>query len=565
MEDDDEQKLLSSFMQFLDYQKSNKKNLSDLQISTIPKNPFTNYEMNKQSFELLKISSSKKSYHCKYCKSFPIIEIKDYNTIKVKCECEISEKSLDIMYKYRMTNIKSDENRKKLEEKLGCQKDNHNKEKYKYFCLKCNKNLCEKCYQECKKSPDHKEKPFLSFDKLKNEMSEKEKYIKDYFKKEYEIIINNRKYQSQIEKDKIKEDIRDKEGNIILYKKGDNNEYLDSINLKLLYSIINYDKDNFPNFNHFLNIENIYFYLLDKLEIEYSLINNKSQEIRLFGKYFVEKNKNNCYLIINNQREELREKYKIKNNEKNIKIILVKEKPIVTVSKMFYNCECLISIKTVNQWNMDKVKDMSYMFCGCISLNYLSSKLFSKWNTSEVKSFSYMFYNCRSLKRISGLNNFNTKNAVCLDNMFYECCNLKEIGKISGWITDNATDMSCMFYNCCELTEIDIYNWDFRNATKVNNMFHNCTSLKTIIFKETMNTGKVIDMRFMFTSCNNLEKGLIVLSNWNTQNVVYMNSMFENCINVKESFDVSKWDIYNVKEFELMFNNSSIKKPAWYD
>ena len=126
MEDDDKQKILSSFMEFLDYQKSNKKNLSDLQISTIPKNPFTNYEMNKQSFELLKISSSKKSYHCKYCKSFPIIEIKDYNTIKVKCECEISEKSLDIMYKYRMTNIKSDENRKKLEEKLGCQKDNHN-------------------------------------------------------------------------------------------------------------------------------------------------------------------------------------------------------------------------------------------------------------------------------------------------------------------------------------------------------------------------------------------------------------------------------------------------------
>ena len=235
MEVDNEQKILSSLMKLIDYEKLNKKNLSDLQISTIPKNPFTNYEMNKQSFELLKISSSKKSYHCKYCKSFPIIEIKDYNTIKVKCECEISEKSLDIMYKYRMTQIETDEKYKKLKDKLGWQKDNHNKEQYKYFCLKCNKNLCQKCYQECKKSPDHKENSFLYFDKLKKELSEKEKYIKDYFKKEYEIIINNRKYQSQIEKDKIKEDIRDKEGNIILYKKGDNNDYLDSKNLKQLY------------------------------------------------------------------------------------------------------------------------------------------------------------------------------------------------------------------------------------------------------------------------------------------------------------------------------------------
>lgn len=149
--------------------------------------------------------------------------------------------------------------------------------------------------------------------------------------------------------------------------------------------------------------------------------------------------------------------------------------------------------------------------------------------------------------------------------MFYECCNLKEIGKISGWNTSNAFDMSFMFYNCCELTEIDISNWDFISATKLNNMFHNCSSLKTIIFKENINTSKVEDMSFMLANCCNLEKDLTALCNWNTKNVLYMNNMFQNCTNIRESFDVSKWDMDNVKEFKQMLNNSSIKKPSWFD
>ena len=177
---------------------------------------------------------------------------------------------------------------------------------------------------------------------------------------------------------------------------------------------------------------------------------------------------------------------------------------------------------------------------------------------------SHMFFGCSSLIELPNISKINTINVTNMKKMFFNCSSLTYID-LSSFNTQNVKDMSFMFYNCCELTEIDISNWDFRSATKVNNMFHNCSSLKTIIFEERMNSSKIIDMQFMFTNCENLEKDLTVLSNWNTKNVVYMNNMVQNCVNIKESFDVSKWDIYNVKNFQFMLNNSSIKKPSWYD
>lgn len=70
------------------------------------------------------------------------------------------------------------------------------------------------------------------------------------------------------------------------------------LNIQDLKEIILFCKDKFPNYSHYLNLENIYFYLLEKLEIKYySYINQSKATIKIYGKHFVEKNKNNCSLI----------------------------------------------------------------------------------------------------------------------------------------------------------------------------------------------------------------------------------------------------------------------------
>ena len=48
----------------------------------------------------------------------------------------------------------------------------------------------------------------------------------------------------------------------------------------------------------------------------------------------------------------------------------------------------------LKKWDVSNVKDMSYMFYGCISFE---SDL-SNWNVSNVKNMTGMFYECNSLK-----------------------------------------------------------------------------------------------------------------------------------------------------------------------
>ena len=59
---------------------------------------------------------------------------------------------------------------------------------------------------------------------------------------------------------------------------------------------------------------------------------------------------------------------------------------------------------------------------------------------------SKMFYSCSSLKELN-LNNFNTNKVSDMSLMFYGCSSLKELN-INNFNTDNVADMAYMFYLC---------------------------------------------------------------------------------------------------------------------
>ena len=167
-------------------------------------------------------------------------------------------------------------------------------------------------------------------------------------------------------------------------------------------------------------------------------------EIKLFGEEFIENNKNNCKIIIDNKEQDLIEYLKINKNEKILKIKLKEIKTITNMSYMFHGCESLTSLPNISNWNTNNVTDMSFMFFGCDSLTSLPD--ISNWNTNNVPNMSHMFLGCNSLTSLPDISNWNTNNVTNMSYMFSWCKSLTLLPDISNWNTNNVKYMSYMFY-----------------------------------------------------------------------------------------------------------------------
>ena len=94
-----------------------------------------------------------------------------------------------------------------------------------------------------------------------------------------------------------------------------------------------------------------------------------SKRIRIFGDEFIENNRNNCELLINNESEGLKAFIDTEDiNNKNI-----------------------IEIKLIG---LNKIKNMSHMFSDCELLKELPD--ISKLNTNNVNNIRGIFYDCSS-------------------------------------------------------------------------------------------------------------------------------------------------------------------------
>ena len=95
----------------------------------------------------------------------------------------------------------------------------------------------------------------------------------------------------------------------------------------------------------------------------------KEDAIRILGKYFVERNKNNCKIIYNNKKYKLKEFLDeidggYNHNIKEIKLKITGINNILDMHKMFYECKSLISLPDLSIWNASNVTNMYSMFDG---------------------------------------------------------------------------------------------------------------------------------------------------------------------------------------------------------
>ena len=341
--------------------------------------------------------------------------------------------------------------------------------------------------------------------------------------------------------------------------------------LKDLIFTIASDSKICRSYIHYENIRYFNCYFSEKLELEYYSYDNESElNIRLFGEQFVKNNKDKCSLLINGEFQNLCEFYTIPEIDTHLNITLIKEKDIIDMSYMFYDCYILSKIKNTSNWTTNNVTNMSYMLYNFQALVYLSYN-FSNWDTSNVTDMSYMFYDCKSLPDFATINmldisKWRTNKVQDMSYMFYGCENFKDLSNIK-WDISYVENMCNIFSECLGLVKIDILNWKINNVIDMSYMFYNCVSLNNLGDENVdniWNTSKVTNMSNMFNGCEDLEKLPEFLSEWKTSQVQNMSYMFCNCKSLESLPEgIENWNTANVLHMNNMFENCSKLKTLF--
>ena len=226
----------------------------------------------------------------------------------------------------------------------------------------------------------------------------------------------------------------------------------------------------------------------NKINLIYECLKDGNENI--FGKKFVENNKNNIELVINGIKSELVEKYELKEGKNNIEI-LIKNK-INNLENMFYYCKSLRNIDELMFLDTKDINDFSCMFSGCSSLSDLKPiqnecsslsdlKPIQNWNVSNGNNFSYMFYECSSLSDLKPIQNWNVSNGNNFSYMFSGCSSLSDLKPIQNWNVSNGNNFRSMFSECSSLSDLEpIQNWNVSNGNDFLYMFYGCSSLSDL-------------------------------------------------------------------------------------
>ena len=248
------------------------------------------------------------------------------------------------------------------------------------------------------------------------------------------------------------------------------------------------------------------------------------------------------------------------------------------MSSMFFGCSLLKDLSTFEQINTSNITNMSFLFSLCSKLDLSFLK---KWDTSNVTDMSFMFSGCFQLKDLNDLQ-LNTKNAKYMNGMLAGCLSLNRADKLD---LSNAINMSQIF-SCCKslnflLINNDIGNSKFPKLKDISGMFSNLDSFSDKSIKDISEwkTGNIINMNYLFSFLNNLEKienlkldtlNVIDISflfkgckkltsisniNINTSNLIDMEGFFEGCSSLKDIKGISNINIKNVKYINSMFEN----------
>ena len=584
---------------------------------------------NISTIEKIKENQVDLNYHflCKKCNKIPVFNFLINKKIEYICNCKDSPGEIFIKDIFNFLYYSEDKENKILK----C--DLHPTEKYILYCEKCKKNLCAKCAYNC---IDHKDKIncFFIFDDI---IFNKKEYINKILEKDNDGFIDNsiefsntdefpdyNRITMNINKrfsqtNSRENEILNQDKNLIIQKIEDNflNEeakkeiiniirkfnndeiFEDEYYYKNLFTIIINDYKNYPNFKHIETISNIekfiVYYSDDYNEINLNYMfekhNIKNNSIELFGKIFVENNKDNCFLIIEQKIFELSKFVCLTDIFGNIpinfpfnldiKLIERKRKEMKNISYMFFEISTITNKSNFYRFNSINVSNMSYMFSNCSSIKKLPD--ISNLDTTNVKDMSYMFYNCSSIKELPDISKWNIKSTLNVNSMFENCLALFSLPNISIWDTKNIKYMNNMFKNCKSLSDLpNLSIWTINKDTQINDIFEGDILLKGKIPRTFAQSYKDIILRCIKTAYYTMENHLTNFEYSNFYFILYyfvlifiaiclpfiplynsfnLNKTKECINNPIVYFNLSKTkNIYDIAKFLKIFNLKKIKE-----
>ena len=326
-------------------------------------------------------------------------------------------------------------------------------------------------------------------------------------------------------------------------------------------------KDMEGNYLHnyireFYEIESIKSNPNDEITIIYQIIKDLDTKINIFGKTFVDNNKDKCKLIINGKEQELVEFidketnsdiFDFEGNYTEIIIILKGINNIIDASYMFKECVALIALPDIGKWDTSKIINMEGLFWKCWTLIYISNNI-SNWNICNVKSIYGMFVGCIYIMYLPDISKWNTNNLEIMEELFHSCQNLRKIPDISKWNTEKIKSLSFLFTDCKTIESLpDISNWNTNKVTEFIGIFEECESLKTLPDISKWNTDNITTLDGVFNCCKSLIS-LPDISKWNTNNVTSMRFLFQSCLSLTSLPDISKWNTDKVTTMQATFN-----------
>jgi surface protein len=206
------------------------------------------------------------------------------------------------------------------------------------------------------------------------------------------------------------------------------------------------------------------------------------------------------------------------------------------MSGAFRMCNSITTIPSINNWDVSKVIDMSYMFFQAIQFN----GNINDWDVSKVTNMAWMFslaqtFNCDL--------NWDVSKVTDMNHMFYQANVFN--GNIDNWNVSSVTNMSFMF----QQTQVFNRNlsWNVSNVLDMSYMFRYANAFNGNI--DNWNVSSVTNMSYMFNEANAFNGNI---DNWNVSNVTNTHGMFWSAYSFNQN--IGNWNISNVTDINSMFS-----------
>ena len=474
------------------------------------------------------------------------LDLIENSILKEMIKKMLKKKKIDLECYLNLSFVKEPYIKERKIEKFDITCEDHPNKYTFYYCVECQKNVCDLCSVHLA----HEYIPFYkiklnNWEKLKMENTLKE--IDENIKVLEEWKKSILKY---LEKFKKTETEQRNEDNSEVYENDEKNNfklyYLNQLEIiKEKTSINNYLKKEKIKLDNLLNY------------VDFSQLKETQNSINCIYTVPAESKQQMNQLITVEDKDDLASviikdtphsgtvtEYKLDPGENKIKFLLNEPDDI---SNMFSNC---IELTSINLFNLQtqEVNDINNMFSHCIELKSVD---FSNLNTSVIENAFGLFFKCTSLTYIN-FSNVDTRQFKYMYEMFANCTSLRNID-LSNFNTENVIDMSEMFSNCSSLESIDLSNFKTNNLEAMNGMFFGCTALKYIDLSN-FNTKKVKSLQQLFSGCNSLI--YLDISNFNTENVTFMKQTFYNCSSLRY-LNLFNFNFVKLINSEEMFYNCS--------